>query len=154
MKVILTNLNILRESPYLTTLFRYIVGFIFLYASYDKILDPESFAIAVQNYKLIPMSLSNLVALILPWCEFFCAVLLIAGWWHKPAALLVSVMTLIFIIALSLAYMRGLDIDCGCFGTGSLVSIQRIIEDFILLAFSVHIFFKPKSKLAVENILD
>ncbi len=147
-----TIINALRESPYITTIFRFILGIIFLYASYDKILDPGSFAIAVQNYKLIPMSLSNIVAIFLPWCEFYSAVLLIFGWWHKPAALLVSVMNITFIVALSLAYLRGLDIDCGCFGTDSSVSIQRIVEDIILLSFSLHIYLKPNSKFALENL--
>jgi len=147
-----TNINSFRESPYLTTTFRFILGAVFLYASYDKILDPGSFAIVVQNYQLIPMSLSNLVAIFLPWCELYCALFLLLGWWHKPAALLVSLMNFIFITALSLAYLRGLDIECGCFGTGSSVSIQRIVEDIILLALSLHIFSHPKSILAIENI--
>jgi len=154
MNDLINKINAFRESPNLTTILRFIVGIIFLYASYDKILDPGSFAIAIQNYQLIPMSLSNLIAIILPWCEFFCGLFLLIGWWHKPAALLISLMTFVFIIALSIAYFRGLDIDCGCFGTGSSVSIQRIIEDIMLFAFSLHIYFKPNSKLAIENIRD
>jgi uncharacterized membrane protein YphA (DoxX/SURF4 family) len=141
------------ESQILTTIFRLILGTVFLYASYDKILDPETFAISVQNYQIIPMSLSNLVAIILPWCEFYCALFLLVGWWHRAAAFIVSIMNIIFIVALSVASFRGLDINCGCFGTGTSVSIQRIIEDIILLAFSLYIFFKPRSKLAIENIL-
>ena len=141
-----------QDSPYLTTVFRIFLGLVFLYASFNKILNPGSFAIAIQNYQLIPMSLSNMVAIFLPWCEFYCAGLLLFGWWHKPAALLVSIMSIIFIVALTLAYLRGLDIDCGCYGTGSSVSIQKIIENFILLALSLHVFFNPKTWLAIENI--
>jgi len=147
-----SKLESFQKAPYITTIFRIILGFVFLYASFDKILDPGSFAIAIQNYQLIPMSLSNMVAIFLPWCEFYCAIFLLIGWWHKPAALLVSIMNIIFIVALALAYLRGLNIDCGCFGTGSTVNIQRIVEDIILLLLSLHIFFNPKSKLTMENI--
>ena len=147
-----SKLKSFQKSLYITTISRFILGMVFLYAGYDKILDPGSFAIAVQNYQLIPMSLSNMVAIFLPWCEFYCALLLLSGWWHRSAALLVSIMNIVFIVALTLAYLRGLDIDCGCFGTGSSVNIQRIVEDFILLALSLHIFFNPESKLALENI--
>jgi uncharacterized membrane protein YphA (DoxX/SURF4 family) len=141
----------LRKSPYLTMLFRLILGFVFIYASLDKIADPEAFAAAVQNYQLAPVFLINLIAIFLPWLEFYCGVLLLLGWWHQPAAFWVGIMTIVFLIGLVSAYARGLDIDCGCFGSGNTVDLSRIIEDLFLLAFALHILIYPTSAFALEN---
>ena len=45
------------------------VAAIFLGACLTKIQDPESFALAVQRYRLLPGELINLVAIMLPWVE-------------------------------------------------------------------------------------
>lgn len=129
-----------------------IVGLIFVFASIDKITNPAYFAGTIQNYQILPDLFINLVAIILPWLELICGVLLIAGIWHQSAAVIVSILTLIFILAIVSVIFRGLDIECGCFGTGSSADIGRIIEDLFLLAFSLHIVFHPTSKLAFENI--
>ena len=45
------------------------VAAIFLGACLTKIQDPESFALAVQRYRLLPGELINLVAIMLPWVK-------------------------------------------------------------------------------------
>ena len=57
--------------PWLIVLVRILLGIIFIYASYDKILDPGKFARDIANYHLIPMGFENLIALIIPWLELF-----------------------------------------------------------------------------------
>ena len=127
------------------------VGIIFVYASIDKIAAPAYFAGIVQNYQILPDSFINLVAIILPWCELICGILLVAGIWHRSAALIVFILTFIFIVAIGTVIVRGLDIECGCFGSGASANWGRIIEDLFLLAVSLQIFFYPLSKLALEN---
>ena len=46
---------------------RVILGAVFIYASIDKIRNPEAFAKAVYNYQILPDSLINLTAIALPW---------------------------------------------------------------------------------------
>ena len=125
---------------------------IFIYASLDKLFHPAYFAISIQNYQIIPDSLINLTAVILPWLEFYCGILLLLGFWHRAGVAIIALLNVIFIFALTSALFRGLDIDCGCFGSGSTVSMSRIVEDLFLLAFSVYIFIYPTSKFALENI--
>ncbi|MFP4194277.1 MAG: MauE/DoxX family redox-associated membrane protein, partial [Desulfobacterales bacterium] len=46
---------------------RIFMGAVFLYASYDKILNPQAFAEAVYNYQILPDFAVNATALVLPW---------------------------------------------------------------------------------------
>ena len=147
------NFNGIISSPYVTTILRIFVGIVFIYASIEKIMSPAYFAGTIQNYQIIPETTINLVAIILPWLELICGILLLTGIWHQSAAFIVSSMMMIFIIALSSVILRGLDIECGCFGSGTSANWTRILEDLFLLAFSLQILFFPKSILALENSL-
>jgi uncharacterized membrane protein YphA (DoxX/SURF4 family) len=140
------------SSPYLTTIFRIIVGLVFIYASIDKISSPAYFAGTIQNYQIIPEFLMNIVAITLPWVELICGVLLLIGVWHRSAALILSLLMIVFIFAILSAIVRGLGIECGCFGAGTSANWTRIMEDIFLLAFSLQILFFPKSIFALENI--
>jgi uncharacterized membrane protein YphA (DoxX/SURF4 family) len=131
---------------------RMMVGVIFIFASIDKIASPAYFAGTILNYQLLPESMINLVAIILPWLELICGLLLILGIWHQASAVILSTLMLVFILAIGSVIIRGLDIECGCFGTGSSANWSRIVEDLFILAFSLHIVFHSHSKLAVENI--
>jgi uncharacterized membrane protein YphA (DoxX/SURF4 family) len=130
------------------------VGLIFIFASIDKIANPAYFAGTIQNYQILPEALINIAAIFLPWLEFICGLLLIFGLWHKSTAVIVCTLTFIYILALGSVIFRDLDIECGCFGSGSSANWGRIVEDFILLAFTLQIVFYPLSKLALENILN
>lgn len=103
------------DSDLLTMLIRLAVGITFIYASFYKIIDPESFARSIWYYHMVPGSLINLMALILPWVELLAGLAVILGIWYRGAVLLVNLMTLMFIVALTSAAVRGINIDCGCF---------------------------------------
>ena len=76
---------------------RLVVGFLFIYASAYKILDPGEFAGSIRNYGLIPPVFSNLVALTLPWLELVSGAFLILGIQTRASALLTSLMMLVFL---------------------------------------------------------
>jgi uncharacterized membrane protein YphA (DoxX/SURF4 family) len=96
-------------------LLRLIMGGIFFYASYDKILHPDRFAEAVANYKLLPRVLVNLFALVLPWLEAVCGFFLIAGIFEWASLTFYNGLLIMFMSAIALSLIRGLNIDCGCF---------------------------------------
>lgn len=98
---------------------RLILGSIFIYASADKILHPTAFAQMVHNYQILPDSLINLTAIILPWVELVMGLLLIFGLWLPGATLLSNLMLLTFTGALALNAARGLNVQCGCFGSSA-----------------------------------
>jgi putative oxidoreductase len=97
---------------------RFIIGGMFAYAAFDKVLNPAAFAMAVRGYKLIPFSISNLFAIAVSWSELFAAVMLILGILTRKAAGAVFILLIVFIAAISAVMVRGMVIDCGCFGEG------------------------------------
>ncbi|MFC1848841.1 MauE/DoxX family redox-associated membrane protein [candidate division CSSED10-310 bacterium] len=101
--------------PYLVLIFRLIVGITFIYASYFKILDPADFGRSIFNYRLLPIFLVNIFAIIFPWLEFFCGVMLLAGLFTRANALIISILLLVFSIAILSVIFRGIDVECGCF---------------------------------------
>ncbi|WP_372683645.1 cation diffusion facilitator family transporter, partial [Desulfosarcina sp.] len=106
-----------RIQPLLFHALRLLLGAVFLYASYDKILHPEAFAQAVYNYQILPDGLINLAALVLPWLELLLGLCLVAGVWLPGTTVLSTTLLAVFIGALVFNQIRGLDVHCGCFST-------------------------------------
>ena len=92
------------------------LGGIFVYAGALKIWEPGRFATDVHHFQLTPWTVSVLVAVYLPWLEVFAGLALILRRLAPGALLAIAGMTLIFMLALTSAWARGLDISCGCFG--------------------------------------
>ena len=121
--------------PALILICRWTVGLIFLYASLDKLLHPDAFAQVIANYRLVPMPLLHAFAGLLPVVEAVTGLALILGWQSRGAALLATLMTVIFMAAIASALSRDLDISCGCFHTegGHGVGRDLLLRDTLLL---------------------
>jgi uncharacterized membrane protein YphA (DoxX/SURF4 family) len=98
--------------------------------------DLSGFAADVLNYRVPPRALSNLVAITLPWIEVLAGALLALGIWARPSALVITCLMVVFLLAIGQAVVRGLNINCGCFGTveGRKVGLIALSEDAVLLA--------------------
>jgi uncharacterized membrane protein YphA (DoxX/SURF4 family) len=103
------------QHPLLHLALRLGIGGYFLYACYDKILDPAAFARIVYQWQTAGPGLSNLVAVMLPWVELVAGLLLVAGVWRREAAAVVGLLLVVFIVAASSVLLRGIDVqNCGC----------------------------------------
>lgn len=133
----------------LLLVFRVVLGGLFLYAGVVKIGGPLDFAQDIRNYRLVGQALSFVVAIVLPWLEIIAGAFLIAGVWKRGAALVITGL-LAFFIALTLVTMaRGLDVDCGCFGSLSRKSGWGVVlEDLGMLVLSVTLLFDRTRKLS------
>jgi uncharacterized membrane protein YphA (DoxX/SURF4 family) len=138
-------------NKYFQTTLRIILGILFIYASAGKLFNTEDFAKAILRYEFLPIYFVNLMAIIMPWVEFFTGFLLITGIFKKASSLLASISLIAFLIALTSAFARGLDISCGCFSLEETSSkgdiIYRIIEDIFMLAGALVVYkFSNKKK--------
>ena len=105
-------------DPRLTLALRLSAGAVLIYASYDKLLGAQAFADAVDDYRILPLALVNLTAVVLPWVELVTGLCLIAGLGTPGAGLVTTALAAVYCGALTSALLRGLDIGCGCFGGG------------------------------------
>jgi putative oxidoreductase len=96
-----------------------IVGGIFIYAGAIKVLDPVQFAIDIDNYKILPWTISVGLAFYLPWLEIFCGLALILRRLYLGGLSILTGLVAVFLVATIAAKVRGLDITCGCFGHAS-----------------------------------
>jgi len=130
-----------RVNRYLPATVRILLGAIFIYAALLKIADPVAFAGSVAAYKILPYFASYLTAAVLPFVELTCGLLLVCGYRVRGGALIIGAMNLVFMIALSTAILRGLDIDCGCFKQGGAKTTPwtALLRDAVFLAMTVFV---------------
>ena len=126
------------RNKYVLFAFRLIVGGLFIYAGILKIGDPLGFAQDIKNYRLLPQEICFFTALILPWFEILAGAFLVAGIFRKTSAILISGLLVFFIALVAVTMARGLDVDCGCFGSLSRKADWRlIVEDLVMLAMAL-----------------
>lgn len=93
-----------------------LLGVLMLWAAISKIANITEFLGSIYAYELpLPQQLLKAAAVVLPWVELLCGLLLVAGLWTETALGLVTAMLAVFVVATGQAWARGLDIACGCF---------------------------------------
>jgi putative oxidoreductase len=117
-----------------------LLGGVFLFAGAVKAVDPATFAVEIHHYQLIPWRAGAAAALIVPWLEMLSGVLIFVKRWRLGALVWITSMLAIFTAALASAALRGLNIDCGCFGrafqeTGTIYPLVRNVALLGLAAF-------------------
>ena len=95
------------------------IGGVFAVAGGMKVIDPAAFATDIDHYHLLPWPLIAGLALYLPWLECLCAAALLFEKFRASGLRLMLGMSFVFLAAMSSAAARGLDISCGCFGSGA-----------------------------------
>jgi len=95
---------------------------LFIWAASVKLAGPREFLFSIKGFKILPESHAMLEALafMVPWTEMVCAIALIVGFWGRAAAMVIGGMLVVFIGAILSVLVRGMTVDCGCFGDFSL----------------------------------
>jgi len=122
-----------------------VIGVLFAVASLSKIGDLPAFAAQVHNFRLTPVWSENLIAMTLPWVELVAALSLILGIRPRAGALVVTVLIAAFTAGVALAMARGLDFECGCFGTAdqTRVGAVKLLENLLMVGVSVAALRRP-----------
>jgi putative oxidoreductase len=113
-----------------------LLGGIFVYAGAMKAGSPLKFLDDVRSFALLPDPYAAMLALFLPWVEIFAGLAVLTGILRKGGLLVLTSSLIVFLIAISIAWFRGTDIRCGCFG-GEVESssyLTLLIRDLLLLA--------------------
>jgi uncharacterized membrane protein YphA (DoxX/SURF4 family) len=143
------------SNDWLTLLCRLFFGGIFIYASLDKIAHPDQFARIVFNYHLVPGTLINLVALILPMSEFIAGVFVIVGVFYRGARAYLVILLSIFLIAIAINVFRGVNLECGCFTVSShakSAGLLLLLRDILYGIPGLILLFSRSRRWMLENL--
>ncbi|MBI4428137.1 MAG: DoxX family membrane protein [Ignavibacteriales bacterium] len=146
----------LLSNDYLVLMARVFIGFVFVFASIDKVAQPDDFAVSISNYKLVPDFIATLTATVLPWVELLCGLGILAGVFFRGTSLLASIMSLIFAVAVGSALARGLDIACGCFSQDpsvGKVNWEKMLQSTLLIGFSLYLLYSTSDKFKLERLI-
>ncbi len=141
------------QSRWFLFVLRCLVAATFLYAGITKIGDPQGFADSIATFRMLPPELINIVALGVPPFEVILGLMLLTGWKLRPAAFGILGLTVVFAIALVQALVRGLEVDCGCFGSGEPSVLKTWVSlgrDVLLLAATAWIYRHALPSLSAE----
>jgi len=101
-------------SGWIYKLTRWLLGGVFIYAGSTKLLEPETFAVLIEAYGVLPEILLMPVAVALPALEVTAGIGLLFD--IEGSLSVVAGLVGLFIAILGYGIWMGLDVDCGCFG--------------------------------------
>jgi uncharacterized membrane protein YphA (DoxX/SURF4 family) len=140
--------------PWLGLAARLAAGGIWLAAGVVKATDFTSFRAEVRAYDALPDALVSWVAYGLPLLEIVLGAYLVVGLLVRPAAALSCALMAVFIAAQTQAWARGLQLDCGCFGSVARqkVGAGSILRDLALTVPSAAALAWPHGPLSVDPL--
>jgi len=115
---------------------RLLVAAIFVAAAIPKLLDPLAFSAAIGNYQVFPYWSWNALTALVPMLELVAAAMLLCRSTRRAGALILSSLTLAFIALIASVLVRGVDVECGCFGqsvAAENVGWPLLLRDLLLL---------------------
>jgi hypothetical protein len=133
---------------------RLVVGGIFIFTGYPKLLRPDDVARLVYGYRILHVDMVNLVGITMPWLELVAGLFLVIGIIPRSSALVIAGMLGMFIGAGSLALMRGLEIECGCFFPfmgDSKLGWDLVVRDAILVLLMLQVLIWPSTFLPARR---
>jgi uncharacterized membrane protein YphA (DoxX/SURF4 family) len=118
---------------------------VLVWAAVPKLLDPATFATDIANYRLVPESWAGPIAVMLPVLELVIGGAILAGLEARGAAIIAAVMLVVFSVAMGQAMARGIDLECGCFGSASESEVgwTSIVRNVLLVALAAVIAYAP-----------
>ncbi|RNM13725.1 MauE/DoxX family redox-associated membrane protein [Nocardioides pocheonensis] len=144
---------------WLGLLARLVLGGVWLWAGLAKLPHPQTSISAVRAYQLLPTGLAETVGQVLPWLEVVLGACLVLGLLLRFTGVVSGLLLVAFVIGMISVWSRGIEIDCGCFGSGgpnpdaSKQYPWEIARDVGLLALSLFLVWRPRTPLAVDSVL-
>lgn len=118
---------------------RLAVAITFVVAAVPKAIDLEAFAVDIRNYQVFPEWSLHVLAAVVPMVEIVGAAAIVSGRerWVRAGAVVLGGLTLAFVALVASVLVRGIDLQCGCFGhdeAAASVGWPTLVRDLLLLA--------------------
>ena len=109
----------MKSAKLLQDVLRYLLALLLLWAAISKLARPTDFLASLYAYQLpLPRDLLKFAAVVLPWTELLCGLLLLGRVWVETALTVTAALFVLFVLSTGQAWARHLDISCGCFDFG------------------------------------
>lgn len=136
---------------------RLILGLTYLVAGVDKSQNLAITQQATRAFQILPYDLANAWGVFMPFFEIILGVLLIIGLLTRWTAIAGGALMAVFIAGIISVWVRGISIDCGCFGGGGATGATQypldIARDVGLLACAIWLVVFPLTKLSADRAL-
>lgn len=141
------------------------IGVAVILCSYglEKLQDPVAFLKAIREYQMFPAEwygLLNFAVSALPITEILAAICLATGFWRRGAAVITSLLLVVFSTAILIRSFEimadtgqafnQLVFDCGC-GSGEVVIYEKIMFNLVLLVGVLHAGFRAHAPQLSSN---
>ena len=147
-------------SARLSLIFRVILGIIFITAGLAKIADPARFLLTLRGFSIFPDTLERFLAVSVPWLELILGLCLLLGLLTRAATLLFALLSGGFTLAILSVIVRGIEIDCGCFGLladalklPDAADYKAVIRNIIFLGMARYIFYAKQTRFTFERYI-
>ena len=144
---------------------RVLLGVVFILMGAAKTSDPAGFLKMIREYHMFPEQtylLMNLTAVVLPWLEVVCGMLLLLGLATRGSALLLAMLLAAFTVAVAARaigiYHAGnipfcaIKFDCGC-GAGEQYICTKIPENTGLFLLSLIVLLSRSRRLGLADLI-
>ncbi|HWR59610.1 MAG TPA: MauE/DoxX family redox-associated membrane protein [Thermodesulfovibrionales bacterium] len=139
---------------------RAIIGGIFLVSGLAKISDPIRFLLTLREFRLFPEAIVPFAAVFVPWLEFILGLSLILGVLHRTGALMIAGLNMLFIFAIGSVIIRGIEVDCGCFGLVAdilnlpdMADWKAVVRNVFFVAMCIAIYTIKNTSLSLERYI-
>ena len=129
------------------------LGCVLLYSTLPKLMHPYDPLSDVYYYETLGPNMGLLAATVLPAVQLAIGVCLITGLFLPGAALGSISLFGAFSVALASVLWRGLNINCGCFGSAELVTYFTLFRALFLSLLSFVLFIRLLALGAKRSIL-
>lgn len=127
---------------YLALALRLYIAGLFIYAGMYKINYTAEFAETIASYQMTPYWAVNFLAIVMPWIELICGILLVCGIQVRSAIVVAGSFLVIFTVGIAVNLLRDAPISCGCFHTiGETISLRTLARDLLWVGMALHVFF-------------
>ena len=139
---------------YGSIILRIVFAALFVISAYTKLADIQTFAQALNSYDILPPKLVPLFTYYVPLLELGLAVGFIIPGFEKINTLLTIGLMVVFQIALTSLIVRGIDVDCGCFGRFATSPLAALVRNFVILGLCGLLLFSLSKNKKLQNSND
>jgi uncharacterized membrane protein YphA (DoxX/SURF4 family) len=132
---------------------RVVLGGIFVVAGASKVGHAAEFAQQIAAFRLLPQPVIAPMALVLPFLEIMLGGYLVVGLFTRAAAWVAALLLLVFDGAIASAVVRGMTLNCGCFGTHdtTVTTWAEVARDAVFVLLAVFVALRPPGMLSLDR---